>query len=419
MSTTGRVALAAAMLLAACKGKEPGDGAQGAAGGGSAAGAVAGSAGSASGSAAAGSAAGGSAGSAAGSTAAADWTARCEAALAGAPKVTPVRRIQSLLDGCRPCGDWTPLLRWGTPAIDGGPPLAAIEAAMEACSAYCKPDAKVAFLGVLEDSRGKRAPKPWRLLGEACGEAVSAKPDTRYMSAPYFALDRIARAAAAHPKLSPLLAAIELPLPPLASTGGSFVLATSPVTKPEAGPAYVTVSMTELTAGTLPRARLGAAGVTVTTGDVPYPGAPVTAKALAAALDKLAPDPAARIAVIAPKELPARRLVDVALAAGTHPLVLAVEAAGAPGGWHLPGTVPVVLGAKEAPGALRLAAGASVDDALHTLKSAPAEQLAAPPAIAIDDAATVENLAKLLGMLAYRDVPAASLARATAPAKRP
>lgn len=416
MSPAGRVALAAAMLLGACKGKEPAGAPQGSAAGSAPAPTRV-----------------DDAGAAPTPAPPADWAARCEAALAGAPKVTPVRRIQAILDGCRPCGDWTPLLRWGTPTADGGPPLAAIEAAMNACSAYCKPQAQVAFLGTLEESRGKHAPKPWRRLGEACGDAVSAKPDTRYMSAPYFALDRIARAAAAQPKLAPLLAAIELPLPPLSSTGGAFVLAASPVTRPEAGPVYVTVTRmdlpagtrTELTFGTLPRARLGAAGIAVDTGDVPYPGTPVTAKALAAALDKLAPDPAARIAVIAPAELPAQRLIDAVEAAGAHALVLAVEAAGAPEGWHLPGTIPVVLAAKEAPGALRLAAGASADDAIRELKSAPAQRLAVPPTIAIDDRATVATVAKLLGALAYRDVAAASLVRAPAPpgsptgAKRP
>jgi len=343
---------------------------------------------------------------------AADWAARCEAALAGAPQQQPVRRVQAILDGCRPCGDWAPLLGWNVLPADGGPKTAQIEAAMDACRAYCKPEAKTAFLGTLEASRGKHSPRPWRVLGETCGEAVSARPDTRYMSAPYFALDRIARAAAAHGKLGPLLAAIELPLPPLSSTGGAFVLPAAPAIAPDAGPVHVTVSTTEITVGKLPRARLGAAGVTVEAGEALYPGAPVLPAALAAALDQLAAGPDARIAVIAPRAMAARRLIDVIAAAGEHRLVLAAAAAGSPEGWHLPGVVPVVLSAKEAPGALRLSLGESADGAIGALKQAPPDQLAAAPAIAVDDKATVEGLAKLLGALAYRDIAAASLRRA-------
>ena len=349
---------------------------------------------------------------------AADWSVRCEAALAAAPRLGPVRRVGAIIDGCRPCGDWAPLLRWSVLAADGGPRAAEIEAAMDACRAYCKPEAKAAFLGTLEAARGKHVPKPWRALGEACGEEVSATPDGRYMSAPYFALDRIARAAAAHEKLGPHLAALELPLPPLSSTGGAFVLPPSPAIAPDAGPVHVTVSMTEISVGALPRARLGPAGVTVIAGDAPYPGTAVTAKALAAALGKLSPGPDARIAVIAPKAMPARRLLDVVPAAGAHRLVLAAAAAGGPEGWSLPGVVPVVLSAKPAPGALRLDLGESPDDALRALKDAPADQLAAPPAIAIGDKATIEGLAKLLGALAHRGASAASLV-ASAPRTRP
>jgi hypothetical protein len=348
---------------------------------------------------------------------AADWAARCEAALAGAPQVKPVRRVQAILDGCRPCGDWTPLLRWGVLAADGGPKAAEIEAAMEACRAYCKPEAKALFLGTLDAARGKHAPKPWRELGEACGAEVSARPDGRYMSAPYFALDRIARAAAAHPRLGPLLAAIELPLPPLSVTGGAFVLPPAPAIVPDAGAAHVSVTTTEITVGELPRARLGPAGVTIHAGEALYPGAAVTPKTLAAALDKLSPDPAARIAMLAPKGMAARRLIEVVAAAGAHELVLAAAAPGGPEGWSLPGVVPVALSAA-APSAaatasgITLALGASPDAAIRALKDAPDAQLAAPPTITVEDKATVEGLARLLGALAYRDIAAARLQRA-------
>jgi hypothetical protein len=341
-----------------------------------------------------------------------DWIARCEAALAGAMKVEPVRRAQAIIDGCRPCGDWTPLLRWNVLAADGGPRTEAIADAMDGCRAYCKPEARNAFLRTLEAARGKHTSRPWRELGAVCGPEVSAKPDDRYLSAPFFALDRIARAAAASDRLAPLLAEIELPLPPVSTTGGAFVLPASPSIAPDAGAVHVTVSTTEITVGALPRARLAATGVTVHAGEALYPGASVTPKTLAAALDKLSQDPAARIALIAPKGMAARRLLDVVAAAGTHPLVLAADAAGAPEGWHLPGVVPVPLTLQEAPGALRITLGASPDAALRELEAAPADKLTAPPVIALDDKATVEGLARLIGGLAHRGVPVASLRRA-------
>lgn len=390
MNRAGRL-VAAAAALAACKSKEPPQAAAPPAGSALAAAPDAGGP-------------------------AADWAARCEAALAGAPEVKPARRVQAILDGCRPCGDWTPLLRWGVLAADGGPKAAEIEAAMEACRAFCKPEARAVFLRTLDAARGKHAPKPWRELGEACGAEVSAKPDGRYLSAPYFALDRIARAAAAHPKLAPLLAAIELPLPPVSVTGGAFVLPAAPAIVPDAGAAHVSVTTTELTVGALPRARLGPAGVTIEAGEAPYPGAAVTPRTLAAALDKLAPDPRTRIAMIAPKGMAAQRLIEVVAAAGAHELVLAAAAPGGPEGWTLPGVVPVALSAPgsgpAAPGGLPLALGESPDAAVRAIKDAPAAQLAAPPTITVEDKATVEGLAKLLGALAYRDIPAAHLRRA-------
>ena len=49
-----------------------------------------------------------------------DWAA-CKAALAQVPKLPPNRQVAALIDGCRPCGDWTPLLTWNTPTEEGGP----------------------------------------------------------------------------------------------------------------------------------------------------------------------------------------------------------------------------------------------------------------------------------------------------------
>jgi hypothetical protein len=67
---------------------------------------------------------------------------------------------------------------------------------------------------------------------------------------------------------------------------------------------------------------------------------------------------------------------------------------------------------KEAPDAIRLSLGESADGAIAALKQEPPQKLAVPPVILVGDKATVEGLAKLLGAIAYRDLPATSLKRA-------
>jgi hypothetical protein len=340
----------------------------------------------------------------------ADWRADCEAALRSADKMTSVRRVTHVIDGCRPCGDWTPLLRWNTQPADGGPTLQAIELAMVACKAYCNGNAKDRFLGALDTARGKPGRTPWRALGEACKDEVGAAADTRYMSAPYFALDRIARAVAAEPALAALADKLVIPLPPVSITGVGYELPTAAVTRPEAGTVHLTVTLGELRYGALPSARI--AGGKLSLAAATYPGTLVDAKGLAAALDTYAgKDPATSISVIAPSGLPAARLADAIAAAGPRRLVLAVAAAGAPTGWSLPGTIPIALVAAEDKAGIVLAVDDSADAAIVTLKDLPAARLAARPTIAIGDKATVAVVAKLLGALAFRDVSAATLKR--------
>ena len=343
-----------------------------------------------------------------------DWTVRCEAVLRDAPKIPDTRRVKAVIDGCLPCGDWSPLLRWNTPEAEGGPPRLAIEAAMAACRGFCDAGAKQRFLGTLDDARGKDTRGPWRHLGESCGAGVSAEPDTRFMSAPYFALDRIARAAAAEPKLAPLLAGFDLALPAISLSGSGLVLASSPATRPTAGPHHLTISQKEVRIGVLPRARLGAAGVTVDAGGTPYPGDLVALPALRAELAKRAADPARPLALFAPNLMPAARLLDVIAAAAPHEVMLAVHAPGSPAGWVLAGTVPLALRTgKPDKGAATFALAADPDAAILALKAlAPAELRERPPTIELRPDATVAGLAKLLGALGYFDVPAVTLVRA-------
>jgi hypothetical protein len=335
--------------------------------------------------------------------AAADWTVACETALT--TKQTPVRRLSMIIAGCQPCGDWTPLLDWNTEMTNGGPPEATIEAMMVACDAYCSKDSKMQFLGALPDGRGKHSNKPWRVLGDKCGDKVSAVPDVRFMSAPFFALDRIARATAAHPKLAPLAAAVELQLPPVSVTGVGYELPVAAVMKPDLPKFHVTITQSEIRIGALPTAKLAATGVVVDLGPSPYPGELVDLKSLAQKL------PAERIVLIAPRGLPASRVTEVVKAIGAKEIVLAVAAAGAPKGWSMPGIVPVLLNATPKPKTFEWTVDPEVDAAIANLKQNPAEAFV-DPKLVIAKTATVEHLAKLLGALAFRDGHAASLTNA-------
>lgn len=338
---------------------------------------------------------------------ASDWD-RCKAALAGAPKLPAPRRASTLIDACTPCGDWTPLLDWQKPRAEGGPTRDAIEAAMLACKAYCDPNAKQRFLGTLDAARGKHTRGPWRWLGEICKGEVSALPDGRFVTAPYFALDRIARAVAAKPDLAPLLAAIEIPLPAVSVTGAGIELLESPTVSPDAGAAAITISDRAVQLAAMPRAKLGATGVTVVSKGEPYPGVAVpTAKAFTTQLATIgSADP---IALFAPPGLPARRVLDALALTGEHDIRLAAQIRGAPLGWELTGTVPVALRTKGAT-KVTLALAASPDDAIKDAQARKAE-LAGGVSISLAKDATVAGLAKLVGALVYFDVKQVVLVR--------
>lgn len=349
----------------------------------------------------------------------------CRATAARVPSLPPPQRALALLKDCQPCGDWGPLLAWNTPGADGGPSRRAIEQAMLACNAFCEPNAKQRFFGTLDAARGQRTRMPWRFLGEICKAEVSAVPDTRFMGAPYFALDRIARAL----RDPGLLAAIELPLPALGINGVGIELPSSPLTAPDAGPAALTVDASQILLGSLPVAKLSATGLAVS-GD--YPGTPIEPKALAAALANpaLTGHP---VALLAPAGLVATRLIDVLAAAGGHDIRLAVATEGPPG-WTVPGTVPISLlaapahagtaGAARTAGTagIRLVLDATADEAIKVAKATTrADLLRAPVTIDAGNTATIASLAALLGALGYFEVKTVVLVTSVAkpPAAKP
>jgi hypothetical protein len=244
-----------------------------------------------------------------------DWD-RCTAALRANPTLPDAQRAQALLDACPVCGDWKPLLDWGTLTEAGGPKRQDITSRLDACHAYCNNAAKQRFTGTIDDARGRNSRAPWRYLGEICKDQVSAAPDTRYMSAPYFALDRIARAAAAHGgDAAAALAKIDLPLPAVSLTGAGLELPEVAAQTSPAPPIHVTMLGDGAHVGKLPRARLGANGVTVDFGGEPYPGPTVALDKVSAAIHALDPSPTPRVALFMAKQAPPEQLRELVLAA--------------------------------------------------------------------------------------------------------
>ncbi len=258
-----------------------------------------------------------------------DW-ARCEAALAKRP-VT----LDTLIDGCRVCGDWAPIFDWATPQAEGGPTRSAIEQAMTRCDAWCDPNAKQRFMGTLDEARGANTRAPWRYLGEWCKDKVSAVPDARYLSAPFFALDRIARAAAAHGGQAAQLASkIDLALPAVSITGAGVELPTA-TAGDDPPPLALTILGDNVAIGQLPRARL-ADRVIVDLGDPLYPGRTVARRDLLVKFDVAA----AKATLLAPRQMHADTVVTLARAAAkAHiKLYLAVEVPGSQ--WSVPRVAP-------------------------------------------------------------------------------
>jgi hypothetical protein len=248
--------------------------------------------------------------------------------------------IARLIDGCRVCGDWTPLLDWNRRHEDGGPTREAIADAMNRCG-YCSASGKQYFLGTLDDARGTNSRKPWRVYADECKAAASAVPDSRFASAPYYALDRIGRLATAHgSKLATLVAALDVPLPAVSLTGVGVEL---PAIAGAAGDPIgttpiVTVLGDQLLVATLPRGKLGEKGVVVDLGRAAYPGTPIDR----AKKPWFADVP--KVAVLAAKQAPAGALVDiVAEAAPTKTEVhLAIDSGGL-AQWSIPAIAPIVL----------------------------------------------------------------------------
>jgi hypothetical protein len=285
-----------------------------------------------------------------------DWDA-CDAAVRGAARAPLALRPGLLLAGCHVCGSWTPITSWSTPPDKGGPKQGDIEAAMTACNAFCVGDAKLRFMGTLDDARGTGSRMPWKQLAAICKERVSAVPDDRYVDGVYFALDRIARAVNAHGgPLAENLAKIEIPLPAISVTGNGPALPVVPhgvAISWKGTDRQITVAGGAISVGSMPRAFLTKDGVRVDLGPTGYPGKAVT---LAELPDVLLGLPAVvlpdgtrptrpMVMILAPPAVLAATLVPIIDAAGKADVevYLAARADDAPQGWELPAPVPLEL----------------------------------------------------------------------------
>lgn len=338
-----------------------------------------------------------------------DW-AVCKAALEKAVSAPPTKRVEMILEACHPCGDWKPLLDWQTLQEDGGPNRKVIDSTMAGCKAWCNPNAKVRFMGALDDARASKTRTPWRELAMQCGEEVSARPDGRFLNAPYFALDRIARWAGEQPDGAKVLEPIVIPLPAVTQTGVGVKLPESAVTKPDIVPVQITVTAAAITVGAMPLAKLAPNGV-LPQGE-PYPGKTVTVKELAAEVKKLG---GTKAAIFAHPQLPAKDLLDTVGNAGV-PVVLAVTSSLGPVGWGQHGISPIVLQRtkpSQGPGAVNLLLDDTGSEAMGEVKKLGAELAKKSVYINVDDKATVGGLATLLGAIAYFEVPSVTLNKAT------
>jgi hypothetical protein len=272
---------------------------------------------------------------------------KCEQALAAAATAPLDARPQIILDGCQVCGaDWKPLLQWNVDPANGGPKREQIEQLMVDCKAFCTGDSKLKFIAGVDKARGQNVNTPWRQLATACKDKVNGAADDRFMSAPFFALDRIAREVAAFGKApADKLAAIELPLPAITVSGAGVALPDAEAVTPAVGDIQITVLGDAISVGRMPRGKLTATGVTVELGAHGYPGEQVKLEELSAKLRELIgqANPQA-ITLLAPHAMPAQKLVPIIAAASVvAPVQLAANAAESPQGWQLAGAIPVAL----------------------------------------------------------------------------
>ncbi|MFN0253478.1 MAG: hypothetical protein ACKV2T_41805, partial [Kofleriaceae bacterium] len=233
-------------------------------------------------------------------------------------------------------------------------------------------------------------------------------PDGRFVTAPYFALDRIARWASAQPDGAKLLEPIVISLPAVSQTGVGVKLPDSAVTKPDILPVQITVTASTMNVGPMPIAKLAANGV-LPQGE-PYPGTSAeSTKAQPNKLRDLAMKLGDRVALFANPQVPATRIRDAAAWSGMGGY-LAVTSSMGPVGWPQHGISPVKLTVgKPSPTEIAIILDDTGATAMAEVKKLGADAAKKSIRIVLEPNATVGGLATLLGALAYFEVTQVNL----------
>ena len=354
----------------------------------------------------------------AGAAASADL-GRCITTLERATKLPAAERAGLLVRGCGLCGrPWDSVLAADHADTGGHVDLEEIWRVVEGCGGVCTNQAAAAFRGQLAElTPGRPSTRPWRALASACGAQLHVdRTSERFVSAAWYALavigDQLQLARPTLPasdqaRIDSALAAMLLPLPPLTPPGTGYVLPGGGL-RPGTPWLQITVTSDAVFVGRLAFAHLSPIGLQLVDGGVPYPGTQLAAPGeLAAAIDAQraptappAPVLADRFAepvLSAPRGAPARRLLEVVAALGSHRAHLAVAAPAPAALWRgLVAAHPLPLTAT-APAGRRLRLGlvtpriAIVDEAGAVVASAP---------LPLDDRLLVERWTAALNALA-------------------
>ncbi len=292
----------------------------------------------------------------------AEALAACTTALA-APRTGLDGGAGTLLAGCAPCGvSWTPLIMLSSfdpdgPAPESLPGAAAVLDVLDACQATCTGNARDALTSALRDAQAGKAPsKPWRKLAE-CKDALALDDRSeRFARGTWYALAQIAKAlwsADAPPALRAARDAtpLEFPLPPLSESSTAIAVPHSDVLAAVPPRILVTIDQGAVRLGALPYVKLDAAGATLLTTAAPdYPGPLVPLETLDHQIAEIveasrALDLTVSPALIAPRGMPARRLIEVlARMPGSRAYLAATPATPPHAPWPEPiGAIPIFI----------------------------------------------------------------------------
>ncbi|MEZ4363332.1 MAG: hypothetical protein R3B48_24365 [Kofleriaceae bacterium] len=352
------------------------------------------------------------------------WRITCPAALATLSSRPTHERAAAILRACEAC-PLRPLLRDRVVAARTAGWVAEIDAAIEACSGYCSPQARQQFLRHLQHQRDTEEPSatPWRELGAACPAELGWTPETQgFLGATWFALEHVARRVGRELPAALGAPVAPFPLPAVAAQGRGVELPeVSAPALATPGRLAITLLASQVMIGRLPWARLTEAGLQVD-GDYPGSPAPQLAEAVTAAAAKLTaaalqPEPAsddAPVTVLTPRGLPAARLAEL-LRGLDRPAQLAVAMPAALPEYALPRVLPARLHATPRDGAPRLQVAAGAASAGAAAASAAADDAALANATELTIVASAGSTCQDVAAAIARRPRASSIAVIAAP----